>query len=43
MASDKKARGAAIRFIGISNIGEPVWLEEVTADQIATAYERIAL
>ena len=43
MASDKKARGASLRFIGISEIGKPVWLEEVTADQIATAYERIAL
>jgi 3-dehydroquinate synthase len=43
MASDKKARGASLRFIGIRDIGEPVWLEEVTADQIATAYERIAL
>jgi 3-dehydroquinate synthase len=43
MASDKKARGASLRFIGISEIGRPVWLEEVTADQIATAYERIAL
>ena len=43
MASDKKARGTSLRFIGIRDIGEPVWLEEVTADQIATAYERIAL
>lgn len=43
MASDKKTRGTSLRFIGISEIGKPVWLEEVTADQIATAYERIAL
>ena len=43
MASDKKARGNAIRFIGISDIAKPVWLETVTADQIASAYERIAL
>ncbi|CAN2237830.1 AroB 3-dehydroquinate synthetase [actinobacterium SCGC AAA044-D11] len=43
MASDKKARGNTIRFIGISDIAKPVWLETVTADQIATAYERIAL
>ena len=42
MANDKKTRGTALRFIGISEIGKPVWLEEVTADQIATAYERIA-
>ena len=43
MASDKKARGNSIRFIGISDIAKPVWLETVTADQIAAAYERIAL
>jgi 3-dehydroquinate synthase len=43
MASDKKSRGAALRFIGISDIGKPVWLENVTTDQISTAYERIAL
>jgi 3-dehydroquinate synthase len=43
MASDKKTRGTSLRFIGISEIGKPVWLEQVTSDQIATAYERIAL
>jgi 3-dehydroquinate synthase len=43
MASDKKTRGSSLRFIGISAVGKPIWLEEVTADQIATAYERIAL
>jgi len=43
MASDKKARGNSIRFIGISDIAKPVWLETVTADQIAAAYERISL
>ena len=42
MASDKKSRGAALRFIGISDIGKPVWLENVTPDQILMAYERIA-
>jgi 3-dehydroquinate synthase len=42
MASDKKSRGAALRFIGISDIGKPVWLENVTSDQISMAYERIA-
>jgi 3-dehydroquinate synthase len=41
MASDKKSRGAALRFIGISDIGKPVWLENVTTDQISMAYERI--
>jgi 3-dehydroquinate synthase len=42
MASDKKSRGAALRFIGISEIGKPVWLENVTTDEITTAYERIS-
>ena len=42
MASDKKSRGAALRFIGISDIGKPVWLENVTNDEIMTAYERIS-
>jgi len=41
MASDKKSRGGKIRFIGISDIAKPVWLETVTTDQIAAAYERI--
>jgi len=42
MASDKKSRGAALRFIGIRDIGKPVWLENVTIGQISMAYERIA-
>jgi 3-dehydroquinate synthase len=42
MASDKKSRGTALRFIGISEIGKPVWLENVTTDEITTAYERIS-
>ena len=42
MASDKKSRGATLRFIGISDIGKPIWLENVTTDQISVAYERIA-
>lgn len=42
MASDKKSRGAALRFIGISDIGKPVWLENVTIDEVTKAYERIS-
>ena len=42
MASDKKSRGASLRFIGISDIGKPVWLENITNEQISRAYERIA-
>jgi 3-dehydroquinate synthase len=42
MASDKKSRGNSLRFIGISGIAKPIWLEQVTSDQIAAAYERIS-
>ena len=42
MASDKKSRGSSLRFIGISDIAKPIWLEQVTSDQIAAAYERIS-
>ena len=42
MASDKKSRGNSLRFIGISDIAKPIWLEQVTSDQIAAAYERIS-
>jgi 3-dehydroquinate synthase len=43
MASDKKSRGNTLRFIGISDIAKPIWLEQVTSDQIAVAYERISV
>ena len=42
IASDKKSRGSSLRFIGISDIAKPIWLEQVTSDQIAAAYERIS-
>ena len=42
MASDKKARGGQLRFIGLKAIGEPVWFEDVTSQEIAQAYERIS-
>lgn len=41
MAGDKKSRGSNLRFIGIAKIGEPIWLETVTSDQLMQAYERI--
>jgi len=41
MSNDKKSRNSKLRFIAISKLGEPVWLEEVASDQIALAYERI--
>ena len=43
MAGDKKTRGSRIRFIGIRKPGKVTWLEDVTLDQIRTAYERIAI
>jgi len=42
MGSDKKTRGAKLRFIGLSEVGKPVWLEDVTEGQIRSAYERIS-
>ena len=42
MQGDKKSRGAQMRFIGISQPGQPAWLEQVTIDQITSAYEKIA-
>jgi len=41
MAGDKKSRGTSVRFIGLESVGNPVWLEAVTSDQIAEAYGRI--
>jgi len=42
MAGDKKSRGTALRFIGLEDIGKPIWLEAVTSDQITEAYGRIS-
>jgi len=42
MMSDKKVKNQKIRFIGLSKVGKPQWLEEVNTKQIETAYERIA-
>ncbi|TSA21240.1 MAG: 3-dehydroquinate synthase [Actinomycetales bacterium] len=43
MSSDKKARGANLRFIGLEGVAKPIWLENVTGDELADAYERISL
>jgi 3-dehydroquinate synthase len=43
MSNDKKVRGAKLRFIGLEGVGRPIWLEDVTNDQLASAYERISL
>jgi 3-dehydroquinate synthase len=31
-----------LRFIGISRIGKPVWLEDVSSSLLSKVYERIA-
>ena len=41
MQADKKVKAGRIRFIGLSGIGKPIWLEEVSMADIAKAYERI--
>ena len=42
MQGDKKVRGGKVRFIGIRKAGKVGWLEDVTAAQIKSAYERIS-
>jgi len=41
MQGDKKARDSKLRFIGISELGNPVWLESVPSEIAAKSYERI--
>jgi 3-dehydroquinate synthase len=41
MQADKKVKAGRIRFIGLSGVGKPIWLEEVSKADIAKAYERI--
>ena len=41
MRSDKKSRGNTLRFIGLNSIGNPHWLEDVSSNDLARAYERI--
>ena len=43
MRSDKKARGASLRFIGLNSIGNPHWLEDVSTDVLAATYERMSI
>lgn len=43
MSSDKKVRGSNLRFIGLEGVAKPIWLEDVTNDELARAYERISL
>ena len=41
LTQDKKVKGSSLRFIGLSKIGKPVWLEDVSSSQLAKVYERI--
>lgn len=42
MQADKKVKAGRIRFIGLSRVGKPIWLESVSKADISRAYERIA-
>ena len=42
IALDKKARGRAVRFVAISDIGKTLRLEDLTQSELSTAYERIS-
>ena len=39
---DKKVKKSRVRFIGLSKIGKPVWLEDVSSSLLAKVYGRIA-
>lgn len=41
LLKDKKVKQGKVRFIGISKIGKPVWLEDVPSNTLARVYERI--
>ena len=42
LMQDKKVKQSRLRFIGISKIGKPVWLEDVSLSTLAKVYERIS-
>ena len=42
LMQDKKVKQSRLRFIGISKIGKPVWLEDVSLSTLARVYERIS-
>jgi len=41
MNNDKKRRDNSLRFVGLSNLATPTWLDSVTTPQLKAAYERI--
>ena len=42
LMQDKKVKQSRLRFIGISKIAKPVWLEDVSLSTLAKVYERIS-
>ena len=42
MRSDKKSRGKRLRFIGVSQFGQPEWIESVSEEVLFQTYERIS-
>ena len=42
MYGDKKSRGTRLRFIGLSTVGNPEWIEDPNLEILALAYERIS-
>ncbi len=41
MQGDKKSRNSILRFIGLTEIGKPVWFEGVSVEESKSAYETI--
>ena len=42
LTQDKKVRNGRLRFIGITRIGKPAWIEEATLPELKRCYERIS-
>jgi 3-dehydroquinate synthase len=42
LQQDKKVKSSKIRFIGLKKIGKPIWLEDVSINQLVDVYGRIA-
>jgi 3-dehydroquinate synthase len=42
LLKDKKVKQSKVRFIGVSKIGKPVWLDDVSSSTLTRVYERIA-
>jgi len=41
MVGDKKSRDGRVRFIGLTALGEPTWIESAGEDVLVASYERI--